>query len=141
MRPTTYNGRLIAYPIYEPLEVFEIFMFISDDRPLKLLEKGKDYEIVANRIDFKSELTDEIESEDINKPAEMSVTIRYSHYPVYHVIDINRELMKVRESKHCSISDDKLTDMPINVTARKAHYIFDAQKYDSILIENTHLNV
>lgn len=141
LRPTTYNGRLIAYPIYEPLEVFEIFMFIGDDRPLKLLERGKDYEIVANRIDFKSELADEVESEDINKPAEMSVTIRYSHYPVYHVIDINRELMKVRESKHCSISDDKLTDMPINVTARKAHYIFDAQKYDSSLIENTHLNV
>ena len=66
----------------------------------------------------------------------VTVSIRYSHYPVYHVVDVNRELMKVRE-RNCSYSNERLTQMPINIVARKAHYIFNAQNFDAEIFENS----
>ena len=68
---------------------------------------------------------------DINsKELPLQITIRYIHFPVYHVIDVNRELMKVREGKLCSYEDSVLRQMPILVTARKAHYLFKQQHSD-----------
>ena len=67
----------------------------------------------------------------------LSISIRYSHYPVYHVIDVNRELMKVREAKLCEYNDEKLRQMPINVIARKAHWIFNAQTHGESMFDNS----
>ena len=55
---------------------------------------------------------------------------------MYHIIDANRELMKVRERK-CSPSDDELINMPISALARKAHFIFDRQTFGQELFDNS----
>lgn len=137
LRPTLYDDELLAYPIYEPLSISNMFLFVGDQEKLKPLTKDQ-YIVDENKIVFDKSILDEIPVEDINqKSPNVSISVRYSHYPVYHVIDVNRELMKVRENKFCKYDDNELTQMPINVLARKAHYIFDAQQYGEEEYENT----
>lgn len=137
LRPEVYEGELLAYPVYEPLEISNIFLFVGDYTKLEPIPNEM-YVVDKNKIVFDQSLLELLPVEDVNqKTPNMSVSIRYSHYPVYHVIDINRELMKVRESKLCSFDDEQLRQMPINVLARKAHYIFDQAAYGDEQYENT----
>ena len=137
LTPIIFDGELIAYPVYEPLIISNIYLFVGDATKLEPIPEEM-YKIDKNKIVFDQSLLDIIPVEDMNqKQPLMSVSIRYSHYPVYHVIDVNRELMKVRESKLCGYDDEHLRQMPINVLARKAHYIFDAQKFGEEGFENT----
>ena len=140
LRPIFYDNQIVAYPVYEPLKVFNIYLFKSDSEPLISLDKSM-YTIDKNRIVFNIGIQDLISSSDMNISSKsqipISISIRYTHYPVYHVIDVNRELMKVREDKFCSYDDETLRQMPINVTARKAHFIFDAQKWGEESYDNT----
>lgn len=137
LRPELYEGELLAYPVYEPLKVSNIFLFVGDTTKLEPIPEQL-YAIDRNKIVFDQSLIELLPVDDMNqKTPYMSVAIRYSHFPVYHVIDINRELMKVRESKLCGFDDETLRQMPINVLARKAHFIFDAQKFGEESFENT----
>ena len=141
LHPVLFDGQLIAYPIYEPLEISNAFLFASDSSPLIPLTPDY-YSVVGNKIVFNDTIINlvDVESMDIQDVNEipLHITIRYSHYPVYHVIDMNRELMRVREGKLCGEGyDDHLRQMPINVLARKAHYIFDNQKWDEVYYDNT----
>jgi len=136
LRPILFGGEIISYPIYEPIEITNIYLFVSDDKPLLPLT-NKQYTIKGNRISFDLGIQDLIESRDMAvKDLPISITVRYSYAPVYHVLDANRELMKVRERNE-SLSDERLTAMPINVTCRKAHYMFDAQKFGVEIFDNT----
>ena len=141
LHPVLFDGQLIAYPIYEPLEITNMFLFASDTAPLVPLSADM-YSVVGNKIVFSENVVNlvDLESLDIKDVNEipLHITIRYSHYPVYHVIDMNRELMRVREGKLCGQGyDEYLRQMPINVLARKAHYIFDNQKWDEVYYDNT----
>ena len=141
LHPVLFDDKLVAYPIYEPLEITNAFLFASDSSPLIPLTPEY-YSVVGNKIVFSDTIVDlvDVESLDIQDVNEvpLHITIRYSHYPVYHVIDMNRELMRVREGKLCGEGyDERLRQMPINVLARKAHYIFDNQKWDEVHYDNT----
>lgn len=140
IRPIYFQGEIIAYPVYEPLKVTDMFLFASDNEKLINI-KEDEYVIDGNKIVFDLGIQDKISIDDMNvknkSEIPISISIRYSHFPVYHVIDVNRELMKVRESRFCSYNDEKLRQMPINVLARKAHYLFDAQKFGEESFENT----
>ncbi len=117
-----------------------MYLFVSDNQKLVPLDESM-YTVDKNRIVFNMGIQDLIDVSDMNittvSEIPISITVRYSHYPVYHVIDVNRELMKVREGKFCEVSDERLRQMPINVTARKAHFIFDAQKWGEESFDNT----
>lgn len=140
VRPVMFEGELIAYPVYEPLFITNMYLFIGDYTKLEPIPEEM-YKIDKNKIVFDQSLLSVLPIEDVNqKTPNMSVTVRYAHFPVFHVIDANRELMKVRESRLCTYDDEKLKQMPINVLARKAHYIFDAQKFGEESFENTVVN-
>lgn len=140
IRPIYFQGEIIAYPVYEPLKVTDMFLFSSDNEKLISI-KEDEYVIDGNKIVFDLGIQDKISIDDMNvknkSEIPISISIRYSHFPVYHVIDVNRELMKVRESRFCSYNDEKLRQMPINVLARKAHYIFDQNLFGEEAFENT----
>lgn len=137
LRPILYEGELLVYPVYEPLYITDIFLFVGDFMNLQPVPKEM-YKVDKNKLVFDKILLEVIPVESANmKQPQMSITVRYAYHPVYHVVDSNRELMKVRESQFCSYDDEKLKQMPINVTARKAHYIFDAQKFGAESFENT----
>lgn len=135
LRPVMYK-ELVAYPVYEPLKITNMYLFSSDDEPLYPVPEDM-YQIDGNKIVFDKDLAEHVVITDLNqKKAPMTLTVRYTHYPVFHVIDANRELMKVRE-RDCSFSDDTLTQMPINVLVRKAQYIFNAQNFGADMFENS----
>lgn len=136
LNPIEYENELIAYPIYEPLEVTNIYLYAGDDKKLIPLTPDK-YEIQGNKIIFDQSIIDEVPVEDVNqKFPEITISIRYSYHPCYHIIDSNRELTKVRE-KGCSFTDENLKEVPMLYIARKAHYIFDAVKYNNEVFENS----
>lgn len=136
LNPIEYEDELIAYPVYEPLEISNIYLYGGDNVKLIPLTPNQ-YEISGNKIIFDKSLEELVPAEDMNqKFPEMTISIRYSYHPVYHIIDANRELTKVRE-KGCSFSDDNLRQVPMLYVGRKAHYIFDAQKFNNNAFENT----
>lgn len=139
INPIYFQGKIISYPVYEPLFITNIYLFSSDDSRLIPIDKD-DFQIIGNRIEFNLGIQDLIEISDVNinniSEIPISISIRYAHYPVFHVIDANRELMRVREQE-CPLSDERLKDMPINVLARKAHYIFDSNKFGEEGFENS----
>jgi len=135
IRPIMFESEIIAYPIYEPISITNMFLFISETQVLMPVPPEM-YVVDKNKIVFDPELSTFVISDDMNDVnPPMTLTMRYSYNPVYHVIDANRELMRVR-TKTDPLSDSRLTDMPINVLCRKAHYIFDPQKFGESLLEN-----
>jgi hypothetical protein len=119
----------IGYTEYPIIEIEDIFLFDTDKTPLKRLVQGTDYTI-------------EKESKIILTPAASTkpapvLSVRYRHYMTYHIIDMNRDIMKVRE-KGCLMPEEMLKEMPVAGLARKAHYLFDNMKYEEEdrLIEN-----
>ena len=138
LRPTKYKTELSAYPVYEPLEIIDMFMYQGED--MKLLPLTKDqYTINGNKILFSEDLLNFVDVTDINqKQPDIAITCRYTYHPVYHIVEANRELMRARQ-RACGYDNNNpgpLIDMPFSYTARKAHYIFDAQKYDDELLDN-----
>jgi hypothetical protein len=120
---------LVAYLEYPLILMEDIMLFISDTSPLVHLEEKIDYTVSGeNKISF---LNPSINQDSV-------LTARYRHYVTYHIIEMNRDIMKVR-TKDCSSSDEDLKEMPINGIARKAHYLFDNNKYDEEkrLIDNS----
>lgn len=136
IRPFEYGDELVAYPVYEPLFVTNMYLYVGDTTKLLPIPEEM-YRIEGNKIVFDSSLADEVPVEDMNERfPHLSISIRYAYNPTYHIIDGNRELTKVREFA-CSYSDETLKQVPILMLARKAHYIFDAQKFDNDLIDNS----
>lgn len=136
LRPMLFNNELVSYPIYEPLMVTNMYLFMGEDAKL-LPVPPEMYSVEGNRIVFDKSFLDLSSSSDMNdKSLGLTFSIRYSYNPVYHIIDINRELMKVRE-RNCSYTDDILTQMPIYALARKAHYVFENQKFGEVLFDNS----
>lgn len=134
--PVMQGQDIVAYPIYEPLKITNAYMLVSDKVKLEPLTP-EDYSVDGNKIVFNQKLLSEVRMTfDINsKELPLQITVRYTHYPVYHVIDVNRELMRVREGKFCQNNDEQLRQMPINVLARKAHYLF--QQGRTVLLDNS----
>lgn len=140
IRPTMYDGELLAYPVYEPLNITNMFLYVGDYTKLELIPEAM-YTVDRNKIVFDKSILEVVPVDNVNQNSpSVSISVRYSHYPVYHVIDVNRELMRVRESKLCGYDDETLRQMPINVLARKAHFIFDSQKFGEEAYENTVMN-
>lgn len=133
---TEYENQLIAYPVYEPISVSNIYLYAGDNVKLVPLTSNQ-YEIDGNKMIFSKELIDLVSVDDVNqKVPRITVSIRYSYHPVYHIIDANRELTKVR-NKGCSFSDEQLSSLPMLYSARKAHYIFDAIRFNNTAFENS----
>jgi len=125
-----FKGSKVCFLIYEPLEIEEIYMFISDNQPLRVL-KPEEYLIDGHKLMLDSKF------DDVEK---ISISVRYRHCLTYHIIDMTRDIMKVRTKENCAKSKEELSNMPIGGMARKAHYILDNQKYDEAqrLIENSY---
>lgn len=134
LRTRTQNGVKVIFTIYDVISVESLFMFVSAKLPLKQLYEGVDYTIDR---DFRTMIT--LSNALSATPAEsLTLTIRYRHYQTYHIIDMNRDIVKVR-TKDVLLPGEQLKEMPIMGMARKSHYLFDNAKYDENqrLIENT----
>ena len=128
------DNSVYFFTMYGILEVESIFLFEDAKNPLKSLKENVDFQIAELGNTKISIINPEINSEDL------TLSIRYRHNQTYHVIDMNRDIVKVR-TKGCKMPDEELKDLPINGMIRKSHYLFDNNKYDEDfrLIDNTDL--
>lgn len=113
-----HGTQLYSTTIYPMLKVDYIFLFKSVNEKLVPLVLGTDYTISQNKLLY---LGSGVKEGD-------SVSLRYSHFLQYNVIDLNHD---VRNSTY---QDDKLKEtqnpLPISAIARKTHYIMDALNFE-----------
>jgi len=131
IRTRLLSNKIVAFVEYPIVEIEKIYMFSSDKLPLVVLEEGTDYEVLE-------ESKIEMLSGGRATNPESVLTIRYKHLMVYHIIEMNRDILKVRTKEDCLQVGEELKDMPINGIARKAQYLFDNDKYseEERLIQN-----
>lgn len=106
---------LFAYTVYDINEITDIFMFESNDQPLKKLVEGDDYTFSKNKIIF-----DDIYSSVNN----LTVSVKYSYNITFNIIDIVKE---IRDFYVINNGVDGKVHFPVNAIARRSHYIFDQE--------------
>jgi hypothetical protein len=139
-----YND-LIVYPVYEPIEIDNMFLFVGDNVKLMPLT-DKQYEIDGNLIRFDKKLLKNAPVSDINQTTpDLTISMMYTYKPVYHVMNTNRDLMRVHAAgtgsggaTFCSNENQNaLKSMPINLIGKKAHFMFGLQEWGEHLYDNT----
>lgn len=129
VRTRKIDEEYIGFLEYPLIDMEDLLLFDGDKEPLINLQLNVDYIIVnESKIIF---------LKDTYKNKELTLSARYKHFLTYHIIEMNRDIIKVRQ-KGCLMPEETLRDMPINGIMRKAHYLFDNYKYEAEgrLIEN-----
>ena len=129
------NGQLFSYTIYNPIEIELAYLF--DGNESKLIK-----EIPNEVFDLSYFEKGVIAFNENNKYVQtffknndtLKLSIRYLHNPVYHIVDVNRDLIKTR-GINCQNTEFK-TSLPIKYMAKKAQYIFDNHNLSGSQIEN-----
>lgn len=118
------NNESFSFLTYIPKTVVYLAAFISDNTPLTQLTLGTDYNIVKNKIILLNEFNIE----------DLKLSVRYSHSPIYHVLDMNRESMEsYRKTGNFEVNQQ----MPFSFMAKRAHYIISYQNQSSdLLLQN-----
>ena len=116
VKMTKYGLKTFAYTVYLPLLITDAYLFDGVGNPLKSIELLADFTIEDNKI--------VLSSEHSSSGGELSVSLRYTHYPQYHVLDIPREV-SVSKDKNCT-DEEYLKSFPFNAICRKSHYVMEA---------------
>lgn len=120
--PRRFNDIIFAFLDYTPKEVESVFLFVTANEKLTKLEQGTDYNIVDYKIIFDNKYAN-IEN--------LTFTIRYTHAPQYHVIDLPRDLMvstiRTVDNKRAK------AQMPVSAVGRRAHFVLDRQSFEGDL--------
>lgn len=133
MKKNNATSRWFCFTTYTPITVFDIFRFVEDNLPLEKLVVDTDYTISENKILLNQAKYDSETS--------ITLTIRYTHRPSYHVIDINRDLMKQKKLVSCNSDVNFTANFPLTCVARRAHYVLDALNYSTDSVnDNTDYN-
>lgn len=123
------DSRLVARTIYEVERVDFCFLFIDSNTKLTRLREGVDFEVENGQyiVFTDPELYREL----------MTITLRYSHRPSYHIVDIPRVVMTTKEFNK-GIGTDVNSDMPLLATVRLSHYVLSLDTFSGdLLINNT----
>jgi len=133
MKKVLSLSRWFSFTTYYPITVFDVYKFKQDDEPLERLVIDVDYTVADNKI-----LLDQAK---YASETSITLSIRYTHRPSYHVIDISRDLMKQKRAIACKSDTNFQANFPLSCVARRAHYVLDAQNYatDSVR-DNTDYN-
>lgn len=123
-----------SFLTYSPITVYEVFLFISKTEPLLFLEKDKDYHIVDNKIVVTKSIVN-----FLGNSKNMNITIRYTHNPVYHILSINRDLIKQNDSPSCS-GESQYKNLPLSAIAKKSSFIIDAVNFNGGRLYDNSIN-
>jgi len=115
------DGKIRGKLTYDPVEITEIFLYEGTGVKLKFLVHNTDYTVNGNIVILADSYTAGFDSE---KPYTLS--IRYSHNPTYHVIDIPRDTMSSFKNDG-GVEINQL--MPVHAIVRKTHYVMDETNY------------
>lgn len=123
------SNTMFAFTTYKIKAFFYVGLFVNVDSALTKLVEDTDYTFDGNKFYLnESFFTDENQ--------DTSITIRYSHAPEYHVLDLPRESMQ--SFSNGGGKQEELLDLPISAVAKRAHYILDMENIaNSRLVDNS----
>lgn len=111
-----------AYTVYAIKDIEYCAFFRTVETTYQQLTRNVHYTIDGNVFTI-------IDEDLIDDYDELSITLRYSHAPVYYVVDLQRESS---ETFILSFGSEVKIDLPITFMARRAHYVLN--------MENTNKN-
>jgi len=115
--------------------LIDAFIFKHSTDPLIKAERATDYEIVNhNWIELDQRHVDANLSETKQYP---TMSIRYQHNPMYHIIDINRDTMT---TKVLTKGRDGNVSLPLSAVGRSAHYVLDEENFNGDYLNNNDYN-
>lgn len=117
------TNELFAFLAYVPTEIDSIFLFLDAQSELEHLDPNK-YSIQHNKLILDNSYLSQLTGVTNLNLQYLNVTIRYFHQPVYHIIDINREVVKSR-SKECATGLKALKEFPISSIGKKPHALYE----------------
>ena len=121
------TNKLFGFLAYVPTEIDMAFLFLDAEEPLEHLDPGK-YTIEHNRFILDDSYLAMLSGITDPNLQYLNVTIRYFHEPVYHIVDINREVIKNR-SKDCGTGSKTLKELPISSIGKKPHTIYEMPSF------------
>jgi len=123
-----YKGKRFSYLIYEPKKVLVCFLYQGDNKKLLLLKEGVDFEVMSNVFT----LNEKYFGVEVRN---LRVTIKYTHFPMFHVIDMLRDVIS-QESRSGEVG--KTFNFPLHAIGRRSHYVLDAENFSQdLLLDNS----
>ncbi len=120
-----------SFLTYEPISAFDVFIFKNTGEALGYLTSDK-YTLSGNKILVPASTITSFGLTD----GEYCISIRYTHNPVYYIIDINRDLIKQKVDPNCT--NNNKANLPLNCIGRRAHFVLDAADFvGDNLLDNT----
>jgi len=139
--PFLYKGVALAFTTYSIKKIIDIFLYVNDQTPLRLLVENTDYTIGGantigtcnglsdNLLTFSAEIIQLLES--LNNGLHLSIT--YIHPPQYHITHNLRDTMVSIQK------NGKPAKMPVSAVGRRSHYVLDAENYSKDrLLDNSY---
>ncbi len=112
---TDDESQLFSFTKYDIRSIDYIALFEGEGRRLKRLVEPDDYSFNNNILYFDSQY---------NSLENPSITIRYIHSPVFHIIDI------LRESMTSPTNEGERQRLQVHALAKRAHLISDVENFD-----------
>lgn len=117
LNPVEDRADIIAYCVYEPIDIYHFFYFDAAKKELVTINKTE-YTVVKNKIKFNRNFIKKMKFSEVS---EFKISIRYTFKPQYHIWDISRDVM-ISKIKKCN-SDLEKAQFPIHSLGRIAHNV------------------
>lgn len=115
-----FNSNLFFYTVYDIKEMQYIALFDTVSSKYINLFYNTDFTYSKNKIILNSAKWISM----IPLDGDLSIVVRYSHAPQFHIIDMQRNTM-VSEIK--IVGKESEIQLPIHAVARRSHYVLDAE--------------
>lgn len=115
VHPIIHEKKLFAFLSYDIIAVEFAFIFEGPKKKLKRLFEGSDFIIDNNKILLDKKFLPK-------KDEKFNVSLRYTHRPTYHILDIPRDAMVTDVEMGAGRES---VQMPIHGIGRRAHYVPD----------------
>lgn len=121
IHPKDFEGTLFCFTAYEIITLQFAFLFKDAKTKLTVLHEGIDFTLENSKLILDKKYKRDL---DINGK---SIGLRYIHRPVYHVLDLVRDVMVTDIEGE---GGRKPIQMPIHAMGRRAHYIPDLENLE-----------
>jgi hypothetical protein len=115
---TDSGTQLFSMTKYDIKKIDYLGLFEGTGVKIKRLTEPADYSFQDNKIIFDAAY---------NALEDPAVTIRYSHAPVYHIVDIQRDCM--RSVVNSGNAGEQIVELPIHAVAERAHLVKEAENF------------
>ena len=110
------GGDVFAFTAYPIKSLLYSGLFVDVNTPLTKLQNS---DITIDTANFNSTLI-KLDPDLVTGNNDISITLRYKHAPIYHVLEMRRETM---QSFTFEFLNEKNQNFPLSAIGRRAHYM------------------